>query len=365
MAGLDFKSAKLEENDRSPHQERILFICGSLNQTMIMHKISRNFKNAACFFTPYYATGFLGALARRGLLDFSILGGRHRRACMHYLHKHHLPLDLEGRNGPYDLVITGSDIIIPANIRKSRILLVQEGMLEKENWLFPLVCRLRFLRFFANTAATGQSKAYDAFCVASEGYRAHFISRGIDPAKMIVTGIPNFDNAASYLKNDFPHHHYVLALTSSIRETFGHDDREGFLKRLVSIAAGRKVIFKLHPNENPHRAIREIRKYFPDSDILLGGDAHAMIANCDVLVAQNSSAIFIAYALGKEVHSYLDKASMLALMPVQNNGTSDKRIASVGFKLLETPLQVLRQSYSKPAPRATATGRTNFSDSKI
>ena len=30
------------------------------------------------------------------------------------------------------------------------------------------------------------------FCVASEGYRDLFISKGVKPEKIYVTGIPNF-----------------------------------------------------------------------------------------------------------------------------------------------------------------------------
>jgi hypothetical protein len=46
----------------------------------------------------------------------------------------------------------------------------------------------------AGTAATGLSDAYHAFCVASEGYRDFFIRKGARPEKIIITGIPNFDN---------------------------------------------------------------------------------------------------------------------------------------------------------------------------
>ena len=33
----------------------IRFICGSLNQTMMMHKIAMQLQEHRCFFTPYYA----------------------------------------------------------------------------------------------------------------------------------------------------------------------------------------------------------------------------------------------------------------------------------------------------------------------
>ena len=55
---------------------KILFICGSLNQTTMMHKIAGYFPEGECYFTPYYSDGFLKYLSRTSLLDFSILGGQ-------------------------------------------------------------------------------------------------------------------------------------------------------------------------------------------------------------------------------------------------------------------------------------------------
>jgi hypothetical protein len=54
-----------------------------------------------------------------------------------------------------------------------------------------------------------------------------------------------------------------------------------------------------------------------------------MIANCDMLIAQSSSAIFTALVLGKEVFSYLDQSLLKELLPVQNSGSSSVRIAEV------------------------------------
>ena len=65
-----------------------------------------------------------------------------------------------------------------------------------------------------------------------------------------MTGIPNFDDCRRFLRNDFPHRDYVLVCTSDARETLKRDDREAFLQRAVEIAAGRPLVFKLHPNEN-------------------------------------------------------------------------------------------------------------------
>lgn len=325
----------------------ILFICGSLNQTTMMHKISSHLAEFNCYFTPFYADGVIGLVSRAGLADFSILGGRHRQATETYMRKEKLPVDFGGTQRTYDAVISGTDLLIQNNIRGKRLLLVQEGMTEAENILYFLVKYLKFPRFLANTAATGLSNAYDVFCVASPGYRDLFIRKGVNPDKIVVTGIPNYDNAVQYLKNDFPHHGYVLAATSSIRETMKFDDRERFLRQVKQIAAGRNVIFKLHPNENADRASREIRKHFPDEPIYTGGNVHHMIANCDVLIAQNSSVVYTGLALGKAVYSSLDRDVLKKLLPIQNGGKSGERIAEVCRQLVYTPLGELKWNGAK------------------
>ena len=79
-------------------EKNILFICGSLNQTIMMHKIASHLTNHNCLFTPFYAIGLPGLLAEAGLLDFTILGGNHRRECLKYLQEHNLPLiDYKGK----------------------------------------------------------------------------------------------------------------------------------------------------------------------------------------------------------------------------------------------------------------------------
>jgi hypothetical protein len=54
-----------------------------------------------------------------------------------------------------------------------------------------------------------------------------------------------------------------------------------------------------------------------------------MIANCDVLVTQYSSVVFVGLALGKECHSYFDLGDLRELLPIQNGGTSAAAIARV------------------------------------
>ena len=200
--------------------KRVLCLGGSLNQTTILHKISLNLPDVECAFSPFFAEGFARLLLPTGILEHTIMSGPHRRATMQYIKDNNLTLDEGGKNGPYDLVITCTDLIIQPSIRKSRILLVQEGITESEGLAYWLVKWLGFPRVMANTAATGLSNAYEYFCVASPGYRSLFVRKGVKARKIKVTGIPNFDQAAAYTANQFPHKNYVLAATSSIRETF-------------------------------------------------------------------------------------------------------------------------------------------------
>jgi hypothetical protein len=201
--------------------------------------------------------------------------------------------------------------------------------------MFRLVKRLRFLpRWMADTAMTGLSDAYRAFCVASEGYRDFFIQRGARPEKIVVTGIPNFDNCRRYCTNDFPYKHYVLACTSNRREIFRHEDREAFIRRAVEIAGGRQLIFKLHPNENVERATREIRAHAPGAMVFATGSAEEMIANCDALITRFSSTAFVGVALGKDTYSDFDMDKLRRLMPLQNDSAA-LNIANVCRRVLE------------------------------
>jgi len=309
--------------------KKVLFICGSLNQTTIMHKISQHLSEFDCYFTPYYGDGLIKLLNNYGVLDFTVMGGRFRQQTDDYLKREGVKIDYRGSSNDYDLVVTCQDLIIQKNIRKKKIVLVQEGMTDPENLIYRLVKRFKLPRYLASTAATGLSDAYDKFCVASEGYGELFMKKGVNPEKIVVTGIPNFDNALRYLDNSFPRKGYVLVGTSDTRETFKFDNRERFLKRVLSIARGRKLIFKLHPNERIERSKREIKKHALDALVFSGGDINPMIANCDVLITQYSSVAFIGLALGKEVHSYFDVEMLKKLLPIQNGGTSAKKIAAV------------------------------------
>jgi hypothetical protein len=326
-----------------------------MNQTTQLHQVSEHLREYEHSFTPYYVHGFDEFLRKLGVLEFTISGDKLAGRCRRYLLEHNLPIDYQGRNQPYDLVVTCSDVYLQKNIRSSRVVLVQEGITDPESMFFHLVRRFRFLPlWWAGTAMTGLSDAYRAFCVASEGYRDFFIKKGAKPEKIIVTGIPNFDNCKQYRSNDFPYRHFVLACTSPLRETFRGENRKAFIRRAVEIADRRQLIFKLHPNENVDRAVREIHECAPKAMVFSTGNAEEMIANCDVLITQFSSTAFVGLALAKETYSYFDMDELRRLMPVQN-GSAAVNIANVCRELLE----------EKKSPATTSPGCRSGTDANL
>lgn len=315
----------------------VLFICGSINQTTQMHQIACELAEHRAWFTPYYGNADFTFLRRVGLLEATIGGNKLRSRAMEWLSSHGLPIDLEGRGRRYDLVFHCSDLVVPNNIRRSKVVLVQEGMTDPENFMTKIVARWKWVPgWTAGTSATGLSDAYDRFCVASEGYKDLFVRRGARAEKIVVTGIPNFDDCESYKNNDFPLRDFVLVCTTDIREVFGFEDRPAFLRKCVAIAAGRPLVFKLHPNEHVARATREIERHAPGAKIFTSGSAEAMVANCSVLVTQYSSLAYVGLALGKEVHSFFDDDELRRLLPLQNKRAA-RNIADVARAMLGAP----------------------------
>lgn len=320
--------------------KKILLIGGSLNQTTIVHQVGKHLENDFdCYYSPYYADGIIDYFAKMNLMNFTVLGPNSNffRQTLNYLENNNLKVDYKGKSNNYDLVITSSDLVIPRNIKNKKILLIQEGMTDPENLAFYLAKYLKLPRWIASTSTTGLSDAYDYFCVASEGYKDLFIRKGVKPEKIVVTGIPNFDNVEQYWKNEFPYRNFVLAATSDARETFKFENRYEFIRKVVSIAQGRQIIFKLHPNEIFDRAIREIKEIVPNAIIYTDGDIKPMIANCDVLITAFSSVVYYGIALGKEVYSNFDLDTLIRMTPVQNGGTSALKIANVARSLITQP----------------------------
>ncbi|MBE0642758.1 MAG: hypothetical protein IH600_01635 [Bacteroidetes bacterium] len=336
----------------------ILYICGTLNQTTQMHQIASHLPEYENHFTPYYGDYLIRWLSRHGFLEFTILGNKMRTRALAYMRQHNLNIDDHGIAHEYDLVLTCQDLIVPRNIRSRKLVLVQEGMTDPEGFAYHLVKHLRLPRYFASTSVTGLSDRYDYFCVASNGYRDLFIDKGVRPEKLVVTGIPNFDNCAQYLENDFPHRDYVLVATSDTRETFRYENRRKFIRQCVDIAAGRTLIFKLHPNENHARAAEEIKDEAPGALVYTEGNTNHMVANCAVLITRFSSVVYVGLALGKEVHSEFDMDELRAQVPIQNGGTSAKRIADMCRDFLERGNAPRTRLRTRPVRRSRFTPET-------
>lgn len=310
--------------------KRVLFVCGSINQTTQMHQIAKVLPELEASFSPFFAGAFYDLCRKAKLIEWTILGNRLRHRCLDYLNRHHLQVDLEAQCAPYDLIVNCTDIVVAPALLKTPMVLVQEGIMDPPNGWLPAIQRFPQMipRWYNGTAATGLSFAYERFCVASQGYLSYFASIGVPRERMVVTGIPNFDDCRRYCNNDFPHRHFVLVCTSDARETFKKDDRDTLIRYATELARGRQLIFKLHPNENFERARAEIRNLAPEALVYQEGSAEEMIANCDVFVGQYSSTAFVAMALNKEVHSYWGREELRRLLPEQN-GCAAAKIANV------------------------------------
>ena len=153
-------------------KKKILFICGSMNQTTQMHQIAGWLTDYEQYFSPFFSDGLLGVASDAGLLEFTIMGRKRSERTLDYLSSHHLRLDIGGFAHAYDLVVTCTDLIVPKHIRSNKIVLVQEGMTEPETILYHLARNFQWIpRWIAGTAATGLSDAYEKFFVAYESLK--------------------------------------------------------------------------------------------------------------------------------------------------------------------------------------------------
>jgi hypothetical protein len=320
-------------------QKKILFITGSINQTTQMEQISKELPEYDCWFSQIFVDSpiYQWLIDNTELLARTVVSGQFKENSEKYCRENGLRMDYKGKKQQYDLVVYCSDLVIPDRILQTKTLWVQEGMIDEYTSTSKLIKKLRLPPYFAiGTSLNGASNICDIYCAASEGYKKRFAKIGTDESKILVTGMPNFDNSDQYLQNDFPLHNYVLVATSDNRECFRDEDRVGFIKDCVAKAAGRQLIFKLHPNEILDRAIAEIKENAPKETLIYtSGNINPMIANCEEFITQYSSAVYVGMALGKKVHSYFDKEELERQMPIQNKGTSAKNIAQVCRDFLE------------------------------
>ena len=55
---------------------KVLFICGSINQTTQMLAIARELPGTDAYFTPYYGDEGVEVLRRAGMIEFTIAGNK-------------------------------------------------------------------------------------------------------------------------------------------------------------------------------------------------------------------------------------------------------------------------------------------------
>lgn len=313
--------------------KKILFITGSMNQTSQMFQIAGELPEYDCWFSQMFSDVPLVRYLnnKTSLLDKTIISRPHRKKAEAFLRNAGCNIDYEARLNTYDLVVCCSDLILPAPLRSVKTIWVQEGMIDKVTVLSKVVKALKLSPTLCfNTSLNGSTNKCDLYCAASEGYKQYISRMGTDISKVYVTGMLNYDNAAQYLDNDFPHHNYIMVATTDMRETARPENRVKFIKHCVAIAQGRQLLFKLHPNENVKRAVKEIEQNTPGGTLIFTeGNTSHMIANCLELITQYSTVVYTGIALGKKVYSWFDVTELKQLAPLQNGGKSARNIASI------------------------------------
>lgn len=314
------------------NRKKILFLTGSMNQTIQMHKISMYLSEYDCYFSQFFSDDpFISYAIKWGILNGTIMGRPLKRIAENYLLAHGLNIDDKANKHSYDLIVFCSDLLFPKKFSGIKTIWVQEGMIDPFTPLSSLIQKLKLPRYWTmGTSLNGTSNLCDIYCTASEGYKSYITEKGTDLNKVVVTGIPNYDHLKLHLDNDFPYSDYVMVATSDIRETFRLENRMKFLRRCVEIAGDKRLLFKLHPNENKRRAMEEIKRICPENTLIFtDGPTNEMIANCSELITQYSTVVYTGIALGKKVHSYFNIDELNQLMPIQNEGISAEMIANI------------------------------------
>ena len=342
-------------NHRRP---KVLFILGNHHHNTMLHKVANELPECERWFTPYYCDDWsaLDVLRRLGLLEYFVLGRKTRRETLDYCAEHGLQVDLGGRRGGYDLAVTCTDLLIQRNIRHTRIVGVQEGVIDPPAFWFKVRKYLPWLpRWAISTTALGLSGMYDRYCVASDGYIEEFAARGAPADRLVATGMPDFDDLARLRKPGHWIEGHVLACTTDGREIFRPDNRAAFIRWALEIAKGRPLVFKFHPNEKMSRASAEVRRLAPGARYLVDssmGSGEELAANCEVLITEWSTLTLVGLVLGKETYSYRDLHAMRPLLPLQH-GRAAINIANVCREVLDMPVTSESLLPRASAPRST------------
>lgn len=298
-----------------------------------MQQISRHLDDFDCWFSQLFPdTKLLKAIVKHTpVAKGTVVADHFRERAENYLQQFGARLDYGGEKNRYDLVVNCTDMVVAKKFRQTKTIWVQEGMIDKPTLLTGLVKAFGLAPWITgDTSLNGSTDVCDIYCTASQGYKNYLGNNGTHPSKLIVTGIPNYDNQREFINNDFPFHNYVMVATSDMRETYRFENRPAFIRQAAKIADGRQLLFKLHPNEKFSRAEAEIQKHAPAGTLIYhSGNTNHMIANCCELITQYSTVVYTGIALGKKVHSYFDIEELNRRAPIQNGGASAKNIAQI------------------------------------
>ena len=155
-----------------PQKQRILFLTGSMNQTLQMEAISKFLPEFDCVFSQLYACNKMIAQAIKwGVLNTTILGNPLRRIAENYLIQNGYNLDYQAQLNTYDLVVYCSDILMPGNLKGIKSIWVQEGMIDPYTLLSRMVQKLGLPGYWSmGTSLNGTSNICDIYCTASPPY---------------------------------------------------------------------------------------------------------------------------------------------------------------------------------------------------
>ncbi len=303
-----------------------------------MHQIASHLEEFDCYFSQLYYDGPLlsifNIVEKLGLQEATIMSGQFKAKADRYLAENGLKNDFKAASygHTYDLAVVCTDVVLPQSLLDNvKTVFVQEGMTDLITWWSKIVKALKLPPIIAvGTSLNGTSNICDIYCVASQGYKDYFSTWGTNPSRIAVTGIPNFDHVKQFLNNDFPYQDYIMVATTDMRETYRLDNRKKFIRKAAEIADGRQLLFKLHPNEKKARAVAEIKRYAPAGSLIFTeGNTNHMIANCQELITQYSTVVYVGIALGKKVYSYFDLNELKQKTPIQNEGQSASNIADI------------------------------------
>jgi len=119
--------------------KKILFIGGSLNQTRIAHAVYGHLsEDYEARFSPYYCDGFLRVLQQKRPPSTSASSGGSSATGRWPISGNTISRSTRaGGRGITIWSFTTTDLLIQKNIRNKPVILIQEGMTDPENMLFP------------------------------------------------------------------------------------------------------------------------------------------------------------------------------------------------------------------------------------